>query len=106
MGIYSNNLDEFFRVRVALLNRIAEYNDKDARTDRQCAIQTLKTINKLNTQYAKEYEATIQQVENDLEKENIYILKDTQLDEMQKLSSAIIIIINSMASLRRCGSRP
>ncbi len=84
LGIYSNNLDEFFRVRVALLNRIAEYNDKDARTDRQCAIQTLKTINKLNTQYAKEYEATIQQVENDLEKENIYILKDTQLDEMQK----------------------
>ena len=84
LGIYSNNLDEFFRVRVALLNRIAEYNDKDARTDRQCAIQTPKTINKLNTQYAKEYEATIQQVENDLEKENIYILKDTQLDEMQK----------------------
>ena len=24
LGIYSNNLDEFFRVRVALLNRIAE----------------------------------------------------------------------------------
>ena len=52
LGIYSNNLDEFFRVRVALLNRIAEYDDKETRADRQNALQTLKAINKLNTQYA------------------------------------------------------
>lgn len=37
LGIYSNNLDEFFRVRVALLNRIAEYDDKETRADRQNA---------------------------------------------------------------------
>lgn len=28
LGIYSNNLDEFFRVRMATLNRIAECEDK------------------------------------------------------------------------------
>ena len=45
LGIYSNNLDEFFRVRVATLNRIVEYADKkraehrnpNTKTDRQTA---------------------------------------------------------------------
>ena len=32
LGIYSNNLDEFFRVRVATLNRIVEYADKNIPT--------------------------------------------------------------------------
>ncbi len=34
LGIYSNNLDEFFRVRVATLNRIVEYDDKNIREER------------------------------------------------------------------------
>lgn len=84
LGIYSNNLDEFFRVRIALLNRIAECDDKDTREDRLRAIQTLKIINKLNTKYAKEYEQTIRNVEADLEKENIYLLHDTHLDDDQR----------------------
>ena len=75
----------FSECEFALLNRIAEYDDKETRADRQNALQTLKAINKLNTQYAKEYEAAIHQVEADLEKENIYILKDTDLDENQKI---------------------
>ena len=66
LGIYSNNLDEFFRVRVALLNRIAECDDKETRNERREAIDTLKVINRLNTQYAKEYEKAIKQVNVDL----------------------------------------
>ena len=33
LGIYSNNLDEFFRVRVATLNRIIEYDDKNIKKE-------------------------------------------------------------------------
>ena len=35
LGIYSNNLDEFFRVRVATLNRIIEYDDKNIQTEQE-----------------------------------------------------------------------
>lgn len=83
LGIYSNNLDEFFRVRVALLNRIAECDDKETRDERREAIETLKAINKLNTRYAKEYELAIRQVTEDLKRENIYLVNDEELDEEQ-----------------------
>ena len=57
LGIYSNNLDEFFRVRVASLNRIAESSDKVvSKSDSQRALKTIKQINKLNTLYSKEME--------------------------------------------------
>ena len=84
LGIYSNNLDEFFRVRVALLNRIAECDDRETRDDRHEALQTLKAINHLNTAYAKEYADTIADVEQALEKENIYIVNDTAADQEQR----------------------
>lgn len=34
LGIYSNNLDEFFRVRMATLSRIAECEDKSLKKKR------------------------------------------------------------------------
>ncbi len=83
LGIYSNNLDEFFRVRVALLNRIAECDDKEMRDERLEAVQTLKVINKLNARYAKEYERAIKQVEDELEGEHICLVNDQQVDEEQ-----------------------
>ena len=84
LGIYSNNLDEFFRVRVALLNRIAECDDKETRNERREVIDTLKVINRLNTQYAKEYEKAIKQVNVDLKGEHINLVNDEELDEEQR----------------------
>ena len=55
LGIYSNNLDEFFRVRVATLNRIIECTDKTAAVERTRAKQQLRQINKLNNRYSERY---------------------------------------------------
>ena len=44
LGIYSNNLDEFFRVRVATLNRIVEYAEPARWTIRQMRIFTLPSV--------------------------------------------------------------
>ena len=84
LGIYSNNLDEFFRVRVASQNRVAECEDKDARTDREEANYILKEINKLNSAYSKEFEKTIKSINQKLREENIYLLQEDELDEEQR----------------------
>lgn len=84
LGIYSNNLDEFFRVRVALLNRIAACNDKETREEKAEAVKTLKVINKLNSQFAKEYEHAVHHVTSELRKENIFLVNNEQLTEEQR----------------------
>lgn len=84
LGIYSNNLDEFFRVRMATLSRIAECEDRSVRAEREHARQLIKQINKLNNKYAKEYEETIREVTRQLRAEHICLLKDDELDDEQQ----------------------
>ena len=48
LGIYSNNLDEFFRVRMASLNRIAQSKDKNMKAGRERGKKTMKGINHRN----------------------------------------------------------
>ena len=84
LGIYSNNLDEFFRVRVATLSRIAESEEKSAKAERAEARSILKEINKLNAHYAKSYEEAIQSVTEALGKEQIHLVDNEQLDEAQQ----------------------
>lgn len=84
LGIYSNNLDEFFRVRMATLGRIAECGDKSLCSEREHARQLIKHINKLNNKYAREYEHAIHEVTRRLREENIFLLKEDELDEEQQ----------------------
>ncbi|MCD8183723.1 MAG: RNA degradosome polyphosphate kinase [Bacteroides sp.] len=84
LGIYSNNLDEFFRVRMATLNRIAECDDKSLHSEREHALHLIKQINKLNNRYAKEYEHAIHEVTRQLREENIFLLKEDDLDDDQQ----------------------
>lgn len=84
LGIYSNNLDEFFRVRMATLSRIAECEDRSLRSEREHARYLIRQINRLNNQYSKEYELVIREVTRQLGEENIYLLKEDELNECQQ----------------------
>ena len=83
LGIYSNNLDEFFRVRVASLNKILDNGRIEAQTEKKIK-KTIKTINRLNEEYNREYTQVIHQVFDDLKTHHIRLLDETQLNEEQK----------------------
>lgn len=84
LGIYSNNLDEFFRVRMATLSRIAECEDKSLRKESEHARKLIKRINRLNAVYAKEYEEALAGVRSRLREEHIFLLNENELDEEQQ----------------------
>ena len=83
LGIYSNNLDEFFRVRIATLKRMMDF-DKGALQElgfspSKVMVEIQAKLKVLQKKYTKAYENLIAE----LEKENIYFLNETQLDKQQ-----------------------
>ena len=92
LGIYSNNLDEFFRVRVASQNRIAECEDKEARQNREEALGILKEITKLNSEYAKDFEAAVREITQRLKENNIYLVKENERTNWMRNNSSLFTI--------------
>ena len=82
LGIYSNNLDDFFRVRVALLNRIENLQKQEKRV----AQETLSQIHKLYKRYSIEFEETFNGLKSELEEQGIRIFNETQINETQQKS--------------------
>lgn len=83
LGIYSNNLDEFFRVRMASQSRIAECGDRAAVRESEHAKKIIKQIGKLNAHYAKAYAQAVEQVTEELRRENICLVDDTEVTPEQ-----------------------
>lgn len=88
LGIYSNNLDEFFRVRMANLGRVAALADsrspKELKEEAEKAAEQLKQINRLNVKYSKEYARAVDAVVEALSAKGIRVLKDDALTDEQK----------------------
>jgi polyphosphate kinase len=84
LGIYSNNLDEFFRVRVAILNRIITLKDNSFSIEKEKAQETLSQINERYRQYAIEFEETFASLKKELEAHRIYILNCNQINDEQR----------------------
>lgn len=83
LGIYSSNLDEFFRVRVATLRRMIDIEDsvKNVKSDSKTI---LKKVLKLNAKYAEELEQIFMGIVDELKVNNICLINEKQLDNTQK----------------------
>ncbi|MBN2743235.1 MAG: polyphosphate kinase 1 [Marinilabiliaceae bacterium] len=82
LGIYSNNLDEFFRVRVAILKRIASLG-KHAQVEGGSAEEILVRIQDIVMQQSQEFTRVYNGIIKDLNAQNIYIISEKELNEEQ-----------------------
>lgn len=79
LGIYSSNLDEFFRVRVATLKRLISLGDKWRDLNMPDPEVTLRKVNGLVARQAVEFNHAYEQIHADLAKEGIKLIDHTQV---------------------------
>ena len=84
LGIYSNNMDEFFRVRMAYQSRIADQSMKNKSSESQNAKKVIKKISQLNSDYAFQFDTCLRQLREGLKEEGIYIIGDKDLSFEQQ----------------------
>jgi polyphosphate kinase len=84
LGIFSNNLDEFFRVRVAALQRMAELGSKAKMHLEINPESILETIQEKVIEQQREFDRIWNEILRELKKQKIFLLTDTQLNRTQQ----------------------
>ncbi len=84
LGIFSNNRDEFFRVRVATVRRMTELGKKTRQQLYDAPDELLKQINDITLHQGKQFDAAYQSLIKELSAENIHFIDDKQLNGTQE----------------------
>lgn len=85
LGIFSNNLDEFFKVRYATVKRIVEAGKKGKSVlGGETAKDLLDEITKIVIRQQAKSVKILKSIQEELEGQNIFIIKETQLSEKQR----------------------
>jgi polyphosphate kinase len=85
LGIFSNNRDEFFRVRVASLTRILTANNSLPSVKKENTAAILKQIKEIVLKQEKVFTETYIKIVKDLANEGVYLMNENELDEEQGL---------------------
>lgn len=109
LGIFSNNLDEFFRVRFAAIRRLSLSGKSGEKILGGISAQQLvKDITEIVIEHQTESLLILKGIENELETENIFIINENEISVeqeiflkdffIQKLSPELVtIILNDLA---------
>lgn len=84
LGIFSNNLDEFFRVRVATLKRMIEFGKKSKMHLELTPDAILEEIQDIVVTQQKEFDRIWNEILRELKKERIHIINESQLNKIQQ----------------------
>jgi len=87
LGIFSNNMDEFFRVRVATLKRMEEYETGKKRLQMHMEETPSLVLNEIQHVVLKqqnEFDRIWEDIQLQLQKQHIYLKTDKQLSTTQK----------------------
>ncbi len=81
LGIFSNNLDEFFRVRYATVRRIVRAGRKGRKAlGVYTAEELLEKITEIVIKQQAESQRILKAINEELEQENIYVLKEQDIE--------------------------
>src|SRR5581483_4240418 len=79
LGIFSNNMDEFFRVRVATLRRISEYSGSKSRINMHLEASPDRILNEIQARVLEqgdEFDAIWNGVRREMEHEKIFLVSE------------------------------
>ncbi len=83
LGIYSNNLDEYFRVRVATLRRLSQLGQKSNDILGYSARATLKKVHEIVLEQNGRFEKIYTSLIGELAKHKVHIVNEKQLNREQ-----------------------
>lgn len=88
LGIYSNNADEFFRVRVATLKRMIEFSEKRKKLNMHMEVDPQQILDQIQTivlRHQNEFNRIWAGIVQELKKEKISLVTEKQLNREQKV---------------------